>query len=269
MSLTRTYAVFLRQFYLFRSNPTRLFSIFIWLVIDIVLWGFISRYLGSFGSATFNFLNVILGAIILWEFGTRIQQGVMMSFLEDVWSQNFVNYFASPLKIIEYLSGLVLSAITTGLCGFFLVAAIAGLAFGYDMFKVGLLLIPFMTLLLIFGISMGIFVSGVIFRLGPTAEWLGWPIPMVLSVFAGVYYPIATLPVPLQYIAKLVPASYVFESLRAILATHTFTTALAVNLVTGTLIAFVYLGLAYAFFIAIYRHNLQNGSIAQFSAEGL
>ncbi len=269
MSLTRTYAIFLRQFYLFRSNPTRLFSIFLWLVIDIIQWGFISRYLGSFGAATFTFQTVILGAIVLWGFGTRIQQGVMMSFLEDVWSQNFVNYFASPLKIVEYLSGLVFSSFTTGLTGFFLVVAIAGAAFGYDMFKIGLLLIPFMGVLFVFGISMGIFVSGVIFRLGPTAEWLGWPIPLVLSVFAGVYYPIATLPVPLQYIARLVPASYVFESLRSILTTHTVTAAVGLNLLTGALIAFVYLGLAYAFFIMIYRHNLKNGSIAQFSAEGL
>ena len=91
---------------------TRLASIFLWLLVDIILWGFISRYLGSLGQATFGFVTVILGAIILWEFVSRIQQGMMTSFLEDIWTQNFINYFASPLRIAEYLSGLVLTSIT-------------------------------------------------------------------------------------------------------------------------------------------------------------
>jgi ABC-2 type transport system permease protein len=267
MSLTRTYAVFLRQLYLFRSNPTRLSSVFLWLVVDIVQWGFISRYLSSLGHSTFDFLSMILGAIILWGFVTRVQQGMMTSFLEDVWSQNFVNFFASPLKIAEYLSGLVLTSLTTGLIGFVLVVMIAGVAFGFSVFKIGLLLIPFMLILFAFAIAMGVFVSGVIFRLGPTAEWLGWPIPLVLSIFSGVFYPISTLPLPLQIIAKAIPVSYVFESLRALLTNRATAGDLVQNLVIGALLVAVYLVAAYLFFVRIYRHNLETGAIARFSAE--
>jgi ABC-2 type transport system permease protein len=194
MSLRRIYAIFVRQLFLYKSNPTRLVSIFLWLIIDILLWGFISKYLGSLGRDTFSFTTVILGAVILWEFMSRIQQGIMMSFLEDIWSQNFINFFASPLKIREYLSGLVLTSICSGLAGFLAMIAIAGPLFGYNAFMTGLWLLPFMLILLLFGIAMGLFVSAVIFRLGPSAEWLGWPIPMVLSLFVGVFYPISTLP---------------------------------------------------------------------------
>ena len=113
MRLSRICAIFLRQLFLFKSNPTRLTSMFVWLIIDIIQWGFISKYLASLGQATFGFITVILGAVILWGFMTRIQQGIMMAFLEDVWTQNFINFFASPLRIREYLSGLVLTSITT------------------------------------------------------------------------------------------------------------------------------------------------------------
>ena len=95
MNLSRMNAIFVRQVFLYRSNPVRLVSIFLWLVIDIMQWGFISKYLGSFGEATFGFVTVILGAIILWEFMARVQQGIMMAFLEDIWTQNFINFFAS------------------------------------------------------------------------------------------------------------------------------------------------------------------------------
>ena len=267
MNIKRIYAIFLRQWFLIRSNPTRLVGIFLWIIIDIIQWGFISRYLGTFGNATFNFISVILGAVIMWEFMTRIQQGIMTAFLEDIWSQNFINYFASPLMVSEYVTGLVLTSITTSVSGFFLMVIIAGLIFGYNIFKIGLLILPFMIILFVFGVSMGIFVTGVIFRLGPSAEWLGWPIPFILSIFTGVFYPIATLPNGFQIFSKLIPSTYVFESLRIILQNGTWSNQIGVNIFIGTALAFIYLALMYGFFIKIYRRNLKHGSISRFNAE--
>jgi len=269
MSLSRVYAIFIRQLFLYKGNPTRLVSIFLWLIIDVVLWGFISKYLGSLGQDTFSFVTVIMGAIILWEFTSRIQQGIMMAFLEDIWTQNFINFFASPLKIREYLSGLVLTSICSGLAGFLVMIAIAGPVFGYNAFKTGLLLLPFMLILLVFGIAMGIFVSAVIFRLGPSAEWLGWPIPMVLSLFVGVFYPISTLPAGLRVVSAIIPPSYVFESIRGILTTGISPANLVSNLLVGTLLAAIYLLITCFFFVRMYRKNLVSGNIARFNAEAL
>ncbi len=269
MSFTRVYAIFLRQVFLIKSNPTRLATIFLWVIVDTIQWGFISKYLGSLGQSTFSFITVILGAIILWEFVTRTQNGLMRGFLEDIWTQNFINYFASPLEIKEYLAGLVITSIATSLSGFWIMVAIAGLAFGYNIFKIGVFLLPFVFILFVFGMAMGILVSGIIFRLGPSGEWLGWPVPLVLSVFSGVYYPISTLPGGLQIVAKLMPPCYVFESMRIILSTETFSADLYVNLVIGASLAILSLLTTYRFFIGIYHYNLKTGAIARFNAEAL
>ena len=146
---------------------------------------------------------------------------------------------------------------------------IAGLAFGYNIFKIGLFLLPFVSILLVFGIAMGIFVSAIIFRLGPSGEWLGWPVPLILSIFAGVYYPISTLPAALQVVAKFMPPCYVFESMRTILSTGTFSADLYVHLLVGASLAMISLLMAYQFFITIYRYNLKTGAIARFNAEAL
>lgn len=269
MSLTRVYAIFLRQVFLIRSNPTRLATIFLWVIVDIIQWGYISKYLGSLGQSTFSFITVILGAIILWELVTRTQHGLMRGFLEDIWTQNFINYFASPLEIREYLAGLVVTGIATSLIGFWIMVLIAGLAFGYNIFKVGLFLLPFVSILFVFGIAMGVFVCAIIFRLGPSGEWLGWPVPLILSIFSGVYYPISTLPSALQIMAKLMPPCYVFESMRAILSTGTFSNDLYVNLLIGASLAMIFLLITYKYFIVIYRYNLKTGAIARFNAEAL
>lgn len=267
MSLKKIYAVFIRQWFLIKSNPTRLAGMFLWLVIDIIQWGFISRYLGTFGNATFNIVSVLLGAIILWEFMTRVQQGLMTGFLEDIWSQNFINFFASPLEIKEYIGGLVLNGIASSVTGFIMLSFIAGIFFGYNVFKIGILILPFLFLLLLFGMAIGIFISAIIFRFGPTAEWLGWPIPFALSIFSGVYYPISTLPQGLQIIARFIPASYVFESMRSILSRGAAASNLGSNFIAGFALALVYLFITYSFFIRVYKHNMKNGNIARFSAE--
>ena len=40
-------AIVLRQFYLLRGSPARILPLFAWVAIDIVLWGFITRYLNT------------------------------------------------------------------------------------------------------------------------------------------------------------------------------------------------------------------------------
>ena len=266
MSLTRIYAIFIRQVFLFKGNPIRLISIFLWIIIDIILWGFITKYLSTFGSATFSFVNIVLGAIILWEFTSRIMHGVMTSFLEDVWTQNFINFFTSPLQIKEYVTGLVATSLATGLAGFLAMAMLAGLFFGYNVFKIGLLMLPFLLVLFIFGTAMGLFMTAIILRFGTSAEWLGWPIPFAMSIFAGVFYPIATLPAPLQALSKIIPASYVFESLRG-LSGGVLPPNLLTNFLISLVLAMFYLIITYIFLIMVYRRNLKNGQISRFSAE--
>jgi len=190
-----------------------------------------------------------------------------MAFLEDIWTQNFINFFTSPLQIKEYVAGLVATSLVTGIVGFLIMALLAGLGFGYNVFKMGLIILPFMLILFIFAVAMGIFMTAIILRFGPSAEWLGWPIPFAMSVFAGVFYPISTLPGALQIISKIIPASYVFESLRGLSGT-TLDSSLLTNLFVGLVLALFYLVIMYIFLVMIYRRNLKNGQLSRFSAEG-
>src|SRR4051794_4176951 len=124
------WAITLRYFYLLRGSPARVVPLFAWVAIDIVLWGFISRYFNTVAPPGVNFVPVLLGAVLLWDFLIRIMQGVTMAFFEDVWSRNFLNIFASPLSIFEYLGGLVLSSIATSAVGLLVMLVLAAVAFG-------------------------------------------------------------------------------------------------------------------------------------------
>jgi ABC-2 type transport system permease protein len=265
MSLSRIYAVYLRYFYIVKGNPQRFFNIFIWAIMDIVLWGFITKYLNTVGNAGLSFTPLLLGAVILWAFLVRVQQGVSTPALEDTWAHNHLNYFASPLKVAEYTLGLVLSSVLTSAIGLFFVIILAGIFFGLNIFILGVMLAPFLGILFLFGIALGVFAIGVILRYGPSAEWLIWPIPALIEPFCGVLYPISVLPQWMQAVSRIFPPTYVFQGMRAILEGGQFSYG---ALVVGTVIALVWLLVAAMFFARIFRYAVKHGLIVRFSAEG-
>src|SRR5262249_15121452 len=148
-------AITLRHAYLIRGNFARIMPMFIWVAIDIILWGFITRYLNAV-SPSYNFIPTMLGAMLLWGFFNRVMMGVTTAFFEDVWSRNFLNIFATPISTGEYLTGLVLSSIATSIVGLAVMLLLATTFFGLSFFTYGLLLIPFLLVLFMFGIALGI-----------------------------------------------------------------------------------------------------------------
>ena len=48
----------------------------------------------------------------------------------------------------------------------------------------------------------------------PAAETLAWAVPFFIQPFAAVYYPVASLPPAIQWIAQCIPCSYIFEGMR-------------------------------------------------------
>ncbi len=266
MNPRRIYAIFLRQFYLLRSSPTRVVPLFAWVAIDIVLWGFIARYLNTVSSPSHDFVPSLLGAVLLWDFFTRVMQGVTIAFFEDVWSRNFLNVFATPLSISEYVTGLVLTSIVTSLIGLVVMLILATTVFGLSFFVYGVLLIPFVAVLFLFGIALGIFASALVLRLGPASEWLVWPIPALLSPFAAVFYPLSVLPHWMQWIGYVLPPSYVFEGMRAVVAGQSFSSA---SLLIALALALIQIVLAYLCFSRVYRSAVRSGLLARYSAESV
>lgn len=266
MQPVRIAAVVLRHWYILRSSPARVVPLFAWVAIDIVLWGFITKYLNTVAASGVNFVPSMLGAVLLWDFLTRVMMGVTTAFFEDVWSRNFLNVFATPLKISEYVSGMVLTSIATSSLALVVMLVLASAAFGLSFLGYGVSLIPLLLVLFLSGIALGIFGSAVVLRLGPAAEWFIWPIPALLSPFAGVFYPISTLPPWMQWASRLLPPSYVFEAVRHVVAGQPVSGTM---LLGGSGLAVVYLLLACWFFGRIYRHAVRTGLIARYSAESV
>jgi len=212
----------MRHLYLYKRSLPRLMEIFYWPFLDLLLWGFISLYLVRFREGMPNFVAFLLGALILWDILFRSQQGISVSFLEDVWARNLLNLFASPLKPMEYISGLVLVSFFKITIAGAVLSLLAWLLYSFNIFVIGISLVPFILSLVVLGLAIGIFTTALILRFGQQAEVLAWGIALIFQPVSAVFYPVSVLPPFLQAIARYVPASYVFEGMRAVVTTGKF-----------------------------------------------
>ena len=212
----------MRHLYLYKRSLPRLMEIFYWPFLDLLLWGFISLYLVRFREGMPNFVAFLLGALILWDILFRSQQGISVSFLEDVWARNLLNLFASPLKPMEYISALVLVSFFKITIAGAVLSLLAWLLYSFNIFVIGISLVPFILSLVVLGLAIGIFTTALILRFGQQAEVLAWGIALIFQPVSAVFYPVSVLPPFLQAIARYVPASYVFEGMRAVVTTGKF-----------------------------------------------
>jgi len=189
-----------------------------WPVMDLLVWGYVSVYfVGLNGNSKPGAVTFLIGAIILFNILYRSQQAVTISLLEDLWSRNLLNIFVAPITVAEFVCATYL----VGLAQVFFVglstSILAACFYHFNILDLGLLLVPLFLNLIVMGWSLGLFSSGLILRYGHQAEALCWALPYLVQPFSAVFYPISVLPSWLQPIAKLMPASYVFEGMRSIL----------------------------------------------------
>lgn len=218
LSGERVLALLLRQVYLYRRSLIRALEIVYWPVMDLLVWGFVSLYVGRLRGGGAVAIAFLLGGMILWDLFYRAQQAISVSFLEDIWTRNLINVFVSPVSTGEFVLAMlllgVMKVVVTGL----LLSGLAALLYAFNIFQYGLQLIPFVVNLLIAGWGIGIITTAMILRFGQGAETLAWAIPFLFQPFSAVFYPVAVLPAALRPVAWLLPTTHVFEGMRNVLA---------------------------------------------------
>lgn len=244
MSWNRIYGVFLRYFFVAKKGIHQLSDLFYWPLVDILIWG-----LASFWMKTQSHVEtlplVLMTALIFWQIAWRGSIDISVSLLQEFWHRNLVNLFSTPLKITEWMAGMLLLSLCKLLITISFGALMVYLIFSLNVFTVGWAFLPFAALLLVFGWSISFISSSMIIYWGHKVEMFAWMIAFVFAPFSAVFYPLHVLPSWTQCIALCMPTTYIFEGMREILATgnfplHYFWLSLGLNLVylTGSLSLF-------------------------------
>jgi len=247
----RIAAVMLRQAYLYKRTFHRWLEVLYWPTLDIMLWGFITLYLGKREATDVERVaGLFLGALILWDILFRAQQSVAVGFLEDMWGRNVLNVWASPIRASEYVAGTILVGIARVGIGASVAISLAVLFYHFNFFSIGLALFPFILALAVMGWSVGVVTTALILRLGQGAEELAWALAFLFQPFSAVFYPVAAI-----------PASHIFEGMRQILGGGPFP---GQELAWAALLDLVYVLFAWGLFALMLRQVRERGLLSRF-----
>ncbi len=258
MRFLRIYGLCLRHVYLIFGSLPRVIDLIYWPSIQVVLWGFISKFFTISSSYYNDTIGIILTAAILYDFLFRTSISYNIMFLEEIWSRNFTNLFITPIKIGEIITALTITAIFRALIGLIPVSLFAIPLFGVSIFKLGFILIFLLLNLHLFGICLGILVSSGLIRFGPAFENIAWASLFLLAPLGCIYYPIDILPNWLQNIANGLPLVYIFEEMRNILINDSYA---AENIVKASFLTFLYFIFSIMVFYFFFSESRKKGTL--------
>ena len=250
MSRRRVFGIALRQWLTLRRSLPRMFDVFYWPVLEVTLWGLVTQYLLTQAGATFA-PSLLIGGMILWTLLHRASEDLSIAFLEESWSQNLPNLFASPLRPVEYLVGAAIVGTIKVLGAGAAVAGLAFLFYGYGLWELGPTLLGAVPALVAFGWALGLVTMGLTLRFGRQVDVLAWSFTIVFQPLVCAVYPLEVLPPSMQLVAGLLPPTHVFEAARAAAAGAPAAAELLIGLL-GSLLAlalgalYFWTGLAYA-----------------------
>src|SRR5579862_4299298 len=173
ISIRRIYAITLK---LITSslNFAKIFEDIYWPFMDILLMGMTGVWMQSMQGATKPYALAMLTGAVLWQLTTRAYFAIAVNILEEFWARNFVNLFATPLKITEWVIG----AMILGTVRSFFVLCVGGLLvwifYAQNIFAIGLMLIPLYLLMLMFGLALGFLSASLLFVAGQKIQAIIW-----------------------------------------------------------------------------------------------
>ena len=243
--LRRILGLGLRHVYLYMGSWPRLAEMMYWPILNMTLFGFVSlSIVRRFGHVDV-LADSFLGGVLLVEIITRSVMAMLVMYLEEVWSRNLGHLFASPLRLRDYVGGLVGLSATRCLISVTPAFVVVYYLFDFSILKFGWSLPPYIILLCLNGWWYGLLVVSLLLRFGLAAEWLGWMSTWLLIPFMAPYYPVSILPQAFRIVSWAIPGTYVFESMKAQLATGAarfdyLGVALVLNLIYFAGAAFVF-----------------------------
>ncbi|WP_395716435.1 ABC transporter permease [Prosthecobacter sp.] len=258
-------ALVMRYLFLYQRTPMRLVELVFWPLVDLVIWGNVTVFIQKNSDEKFaSFVLFFLGAMILWDVLFRAQQGVAISFLEDVWTRNLLNVFVAPVRTVEYLSATYAVGFLRILVTCLVMSLVSWLGYNFNVFQLQWWLLPFFVNLMIFGWSLGMISTALILRWGQAAESLAWAVPFFIQPFVAVFYPVQNMPAWSQPFAWFFPATPIFEGMRQVMATGTTSWSL-LGLSFG--LNLVYLTLAGLLFGRVLNLTRKRGLLTKFATQ--
>ncbi len=216
LNTQRIRALFLRHLYPLRRDFDIWTDVAYWPIIDALLWGITGQWLSQSSNSQL-LVKSLMTSLILWNIVWRSQSEVARNLLEELWNNNLVNLFSTPLQLKEWVvSVLCLSFLKTAITLAVLIPVIF-LLYKVNVFTISWWFIPFYLCATMTGWIFGFISSSIVIRQGQKMQTVVWALPGILLPLSAVYFPFSSLPDYIKPISRVIPTTYIFEGMRSLI----------------------------------------------------
>lgn len=257
ISLSTAWAVVLRHTRMWLRDPNYLLGGFYWPLLDILVWGFLGAWIARASITQFqHYETAALLGILLWQVVGRGCNVMVVTFCEELWAQNIVNLFSLPLRITDWMAGVIVFAAITVACTSLVSLTVIYALYDVSLSRIVLTYLLFLPPLFFSAIWLGFTCLQIVVILGKRGVELGFVLGWFLLPFSGAYYPIDVLPQWAQALSAIVPMSYVFTGMREYVMKQQDPTS---NLMIGYILSILYAISALMLFVYFFNRAKRKG----------
>lgn len=212
LSLKRINAVALRYLVSIKNDYGRLLDAVYWPVLDVTLLGCMSSWTTANQSDASTVLLAVLASISLWQIILNVNHEICIGALEEIWDQNLVNMFSTPLSAVEWVCGIMLVGLLRGAVAITVAGLTASIMFGFNIITPALLV--FIPLLIVCGWAIGLISASAIFYWGDKVQQIAWMGVWLYAAVSAIFCPVEVLPYGFQLVGSVMPMTYLFKAIR-------------------------------------------------------
>jgi len=246
-----SFAVAQRYLYHLQKDHWLLFEMIYWPFFDIVLYGYISTWIGGPNTTC-----TIVTAVVFWHTMLQANFAIARNFLGELTSGGITNLFATTLSLREWILGCAMLVLPISLAVFCFCSLVSYVIFDCTPLALGWFIIPLLAILMINALALGLISVTLLTLFGIRVQALIFIIGWALALASGAYYPIGLLPNIVQYAARLTPLPYLFAIIRN---SQIQTTVILTNLGIAGALTLFYLALCVLLFRYTFSRSLNYG----------
>lgn len=255
MGINRIYAILSRLILIGKRDIHRLLDLIYWPTQDILLWGFTGFWVQSTMNSNLGF--IILTNLVLWTYMVQLTKELSWTLVDELWSYNFSNLFASPIKLSEWTIASMIMGILKGIIVLLYCSIIVWFIFKFNILYQNLLFLSSaLTLFTFYGWIIGLITASCIIYWGLKIQVLTWILGWITAPLCGLFYPIEVFPQWIQRICYFLPPTYLFKSFRDFIATGNLN---KLYLLYGILLSIFYYILVFSLFHFAFNKSKKYG----------
>lgn len=227
-------------------------------ITTIIIWGLFSLYANQFAVEAGL---IVLIVNVYWNFSLVAQSSVNQSMNVDNWSGSLKQILMSGISAFEYITARMLFSLLISTILFTILGAMSIWFFGFtQLLAQPLTYIALAGISLLSSMALSLLVAGAKIIVGREYDFFAWTALQFFILFSAPFFPREVLPPVMYELSTIMPFTYIFESIRTLIATGTLPFSL---LLTSLVVSVAYFLMMIPFYHYSFKRGRKTGELVR------